>query len=149
MFLNNEKLFLNFYGLGYSSLLPSYVFTSNIKETSSCIFESIILNIPSSSLLDSNMGFYGIFYGLPSNDDNYVSIYMFSRLFIKIYLKSIYDNINILKINQNNIKIASKSDIVNDISLDFIYNRMLDNINMFSYKQNEKLKKNDEENYYP
>jgi ribosomal protein S2 len=147
IFLNNEKLFLNFYGLGYSSLLPSYVFASNIKETSSCIFESIILNIPSSSLLDSNIGFYGIFYGLPSNDDNYVNIYMFSRLFIKICLKSIYDNINILKIEEE-MKVASKLEFINDISLDFIYNRMLDNMNLFSYKQNN-LNEGLKEHYYP
>jgi len=51
--------------------------------------------------MDSNMGLYGIYYGLPSNDDNYVGIYMFSRLFIKIYLKTIYDNINILNIEKD------------------------------------------------
>lgn len=96
--LNNEKLFLKFYDLGYNSLLPAYVFASNIKQTSSCIFESIILNIPCSALIDSNVGFYGIFYGIPSNDDNFVTMYLFSRLFIKIYLKSIFDNINNLKV---------------------------------------------------
>lgn len=96
--LNNEKLFLKFYDLGYNSLLPAYVFASNIRQTSSCIFESIILNIPCSALIDSNVGFYGIFYGIPSNDDNFVTIYLFSRLFIKIYLKSIFDNINNLKL---------------------------------------------------
>jgi ribosomal protein S2 len=78
--------------------LPSYVFASNIKQTSSCIFEAIALNIPCSSLIDSNIGFYGIFYGIPSNDDNFVTIYLFTRLFIKIYLKSIYDNIIKLKL---------------------------------------------------
>jgi hypothetical protein len=45
------------------------------------------------------MGFYGIFYGIPSNDDNFVTIYLFSRLFIKVYLKSVFDNINNLKIS--------------------------------------------------
>ena len=101
IFLNNEKLFLNVYGLGYSALLPSYVFASNVKETTSCIFEAIILNIPSSSLIDSNMGLYGIFYGLPANDDNFVSMYLFSKLFMKMYLKSIYDNLNSFKIAKN------------------------------------------------
>lgn len=101
IFLNNEKLFLEFYGLGYSSLLPSYVFASNVKETTSCIFEAVILNIPSSALMDSNMGFYGIFYGLPSNDDNFVSVYMFTKLFIKMYIKSVYDNLNSLKIDKD------------------------------------------------
>lgn len=102
--LNNEKLFLKFYNLGYNSLLPAYVFASNTKQTSSCIFESVILNIPCSALIDSNMGFYGIFYGIPSNDDNFVTIYLFSRLFLKIYLKSIFDNIYGLKIWYNEIK---------------------------------------------
>ena len=101
IFLNNENLFLKFYNLGYNSLLPSYVFASSISTTGSCIFESIILNIPCSTLIDSNMGFYGIFYGLPSNDDNFVSMYLFTRLFIKIYLKAIYDNINSLKIKKS------------------------------------------------
>lgn len=101
IFFNNEKLFLQFYNLGYNSLLPAYVFTSNINNTGSCIFESIILNIPCSTLIDSNIGYYGIFYGIPSNDDNFVSIYLFTRLFIKIYLKGIYDNINSLRINNS------------------------------------------------
>lgn len=102
IFLNNEKLFLEFYGVGYSSLLPSYVFASNIKETTSCIFEAVILDIPCSALVDSNIGFYGIFYGLPSNDDNFLSVYMFTKLFIKIYLKSVYDKLNSLKIENMN-----------------------------------------------
>jgi ribosomal protein S2 len=62
------------------------------------------LNIPCSTLIDSNIGFYGIFYGIPANDDNFVTIYLFTRLFIKIYLKSIYDNINNLKILYKNKK---------------------------------------------
>ena len=102
---NNEKLFLKFYNLGYKALLPGYVFASNIRQTSSCIFESVILNIPCSALIDSNIGFYGIFYGIPSNDDNFVTIYLFSRLFMKIYLKSIFDNINNLKISYEKEKI--------------------------------------------
>jgi ribosomal protein S2 len=96
---------LKFYNLGYNSLLPSYVFASNIKQTSSCIFEAISLNIPCSTLLDSNIGYYGIFYGIPSNDDNFVSIYLFTRLFVKIYLKSIYDNIKNLKLLKRKKKI--------------------------------------------
>lgn len=108
---------MQFYNLGYNSLLPSYVFVSNISTTGSCIFESIILNIPCSTLMDSNMGFYGIFYGLPSNDDNFVSIYLFTRLFIKIYLKAVYDNINSLKmkksinIRNDNLNIEIKSNL--------------------------------------
>ena len=110
--LNNEKLFLKFYNLGYNSLLPAYVFASNIKQTSSCIFESVILNIPCSALIDSNIGFYGIFYGIPSNDDNFVTIYLFSRLFIKIYLKSIFDNIN-------NLKLLYKDELKKKLSVKF------------------------------
>jgi len=102
--------------LGYNSLLPSYVFASNVKETSSCIFESVILNIPCSSFIDSNMGFYGIFYGIPGNDDNFVSIYLFTRLFVKMYLKSIYDNINVLKVIKED----------NGIKLDFIFENLPD-----------------------
>ena len=117
IFLNNENLFLKFYNLGSNSLLPSYVFGSNIQSTSSCIFESIVLNIPCSALIDSNIGYYGIFYGIPSNDDNFVSIYLFTRLFIKMYLKAVYDNINSLKIKKNinklynNLNIEIKSGI--------------------------------------
>jgi ribosomal protein S2 len=100
IFINKESLFLKFYDLGYNSLLPAYVFASNIKSTGSCIFESITLNIPCSALMDSNLGYYGVFYGIPSNDDNFVSIYLFTRLFLKIHLKAIYDNINSLNIKK-------------------------------------------------
>jgi len=111
IYSNNEKLFLKFYNLGYNSLLPSYVFASNIKQTSSCIFEALILNIPCSSLIDSNIGFYGISYGIPSNDDNFVTIYLFTRMFIKIFLKSIYDNIKNIKLKKNkkNIKLKKNN----------------------------------------
>jgi ribosomal protein S2 len=106
---------LKFYNLGYNSLLPSYVFASNIKQTSSCIFEAITLNIPCSTLVDSNIGHYGIFYGIPSNDDNFVTIYLFTRLFVKIYLKSIYDNIKNLKlsIKQNKVKNFDEKELIN------------------------------------
>jgi len=98
MFFFNEKLFLNLYGIGCSSLLPSYVFALNSKN--SCIFEAIVLDIPCSTFIDSNLSYYGIFYGFPGNDDNYTSGFMFSRLFIKMCLKGIYDNINILNTNK-------------------------------------------------
>lgn len=97
VFLKNQDFLKETYNLGYNSLLPAYIFASNIKDTGSCIFESIILNIPCSALIDSNIGFYGIFYGIPSNDDNFVTIYLFNRIFIKMYLKSFYDKIKILK----------------------------------------------------
>jgi len=98
---NNKQLLKN-YNLGYNSLLPSYVFASNIKQTTTCILEATLLNIPSSALIDSNVGIYGIFYGIPSNDDNFVSIYLFTRLFVQIYLKAIYDNITSLNISNIN-----------------------------------------------
>lgn len=97
VFLKNQDFLKKVYNLGYNSLLPAYVFASNIKNTGSCIFESIILNIPCSALIDSNIGFYGIFYGIPSNDDNFVTIYLFNRILIKMYLKSFYDKIKTLK----------------------------------------------------
>jgi ribosomal protein S2 len=104
--------------LGYNSLLPSYVFASNIKETSSCIFEAMVLNIPCSALIDSNIGFYGIFYGIPSNDDNFVGIYLYTRLFIRMYLKSVFDNINSLKLEEDlNL-------IDNGIKLGFIFENL-------------------------
>jgi small subunit ribosomal protein S2 len=123
IYSNNEDLFLKFYNLGYNSLLPSYVFASNIKNTGSCIFESIILNIPCSSLIDSNLGYYGIFYGIPSNDDNFVNIYLFIRLFLKMYLKALYDNINSLNIKKN---INKKNYMLNNqIKLDFRFDGKL------------------------
>jgi len=53
--------------------------------------------------MDSNMGLYGVFYGLPGNDDNFLSVYLFTKLFIKMYFKSIFDNINSLKIEENDL----------------------------------------------
>lgn len=138
IYLNNEKLFLKFYNLGYNSLLPSYVFASNIKQTSSCIFEAITLNIPCSTLLDSNIGHYGIFYGIPSNDDNFVTIYLFTRLFVKIYLKSIYDNIKNLKlsIKQNKIKKINENEkeLLNLDAENLDINK--DNFDLFSNEDN-------------
>lgn len=134
IFFNNEKLFLEFYNIGYNSLLPSYVFASNIKSTSSCIFESVILNIPCSALLDSNIGFYGIFYGIPSNDDNFVSIYLYTRLFIKMYLKSIFDSKNFLKLDYFN-------ESYDHIKLKFIYENLLDIKDKYKNKYFIKKKK--------
>ena len=114
------------------------MFASNIKQTSSCIFEAITLNIPCSTLLDSNIGHYGIFYGIPSNDDNFVTIYLFTRLFVKIYLKSIYDNIKNLKlsIKQNKIKKINENEKellnLDDENLDI--NK--DNFDLFSNEDN-------------
>jgi ribosomal protein S2 len=107
LYLNNEGLFLKFYSLGYASILPSYIFVSNIETTGSSIFEAIILDIPNSCLLDSNQGFYGIFYGLQSNDDSFVSINMFTKIFIKIFLKSEYDSKKIFN-EQKKKKIIQK-----------------------------------------
>jgi hypothetical protein len=76
-------------------LLPSLVFVSNIEKSSSCIYEAIILNIANSSLFDTNLGLYGIFYKLCSNDDNFGVMTLFSKLLVKTYLKSIYDKTKI------------------------------------------------------
>jgi ribosomal protein S2 len=142
IFFNNENLFLKFYKLGYNSLLPAYVFASNIKSTGSCIFESIILNIPCSALLDSNLGYYGVFYGIPSNDDNFVSIYLFTRLFLKIHLKALYDNINSL--NMKNAVNKKNFNLNNQTKLSLRFDRQL-KIRFWSrykkYKKNTKLKK--------
>lgn len=103
IFLNNYQMFVNTYGEGYSCLLPSYVFASNVKETKSCVFEAMLLGIPNSALIDSNMGDFGIFYGIPANDDNFVSIYMFTKLFIRTFFKGIYDNLKNLKTKYKNV----------------------------------------------
>lgn len=100
LYIYNEKLFLNFYKAGYSSLLPSLVFVSNIEMSSSCIYEAIILNISNGSLFDTNLGFYGIFYKLCSNDDSFSVMLLFSRILSKTYLKSFYDKIKILIFNK-------------------------------------------------
>ncbi len=136
IFLNNDKLYLKFYGLGYNSLLPSYVFASNVKETKSCIFEAIVLNIPCSTLMDSNMGLYGIFYGIPSNDDNFVSAYLFTKLFIKMYLKSIFDNINSLKLEDSDFNIYEEN-----FNWKLRYDNGLNAINWKVYKFSNQKKK--------
>lgn len=96
LYVYNEKLFSKFYDVGFSSLLPSFIFVSNIEMTSSCIYEAIILKISNSSLFDTNLGLYGIFYKLCSNDDNFAIMMLFSRILLKTYLKSIYDKTKLL-----------------------------------------------------
>lgn len=96
LYIYNEKLFLKFYNVGYGSLLPSLAFIANIEKSSSSIFEAIILNIANASLFDTNLGFYGIFYKLCSNDDSYSVMMLFSRILLKTYIKSIYDKVKVL-----------------------------------------------------
>lgn len=96
IYVYNEKLFYKYYNLGYKSILPSFVFVSNIENSSSCIFEAIILNILNSSLFDTNLGFYGILYKLCSNDDNFVIMSLFTKILAKTYIKSIYDKKKVL-----------------------------------------------------
>lgn len=95
LYVYNEKLFLRYYKTGFRALLPSLVFVSNIEKSSSCIYEAIVLNILNSSLFDTNLGLYGIFYKLCSNDDNYGVMVLFSKILVKTYIKSIYDKAKI------------------------------------------------------
>jgi ribosomal protein S2 len=73
----------------------------------SSIFEAIVLNIPNSSLIDSNMGYYGVSYKISANDENFSVMNMFIRIVAKIYLKSCYDlkkKFKKKKINKERIK---------------------------------------------
>jgi ribosomal protein S2 len=73
--------------------------------------------------LDSNLGYYGVFYGIPSNDDNFVSIYLFTRLFLKIHLKALYDNINSL--NMKNAVNKKNFNLNNQTKLSLRFDRQL------------------------
>lgn len=123
IYLYNKNIFLKFYNLGYFSLLPSYVFVSNIERTSSSIFEAIILNIPNSSMLDSNQGFYGIFYAFNGNDDSFGSINLFNKILIKTILKSFYEQKNFFnKKKKNNLSIVHKMKLFNRYNRYIPYN---------------------------
>jgi len=87
----NEKLFKRKYRVNYKTILPSFVFVSNVENSSSCVFEAIVLKIPNSSLFDTNLGFYGILYKLASNDENFIVMSLFSKILAKIYVKSVFD----------------------------------------------------------
>jgi len=93
IYVYNEKLFKKYYKIGYKSILPSFVFSSNIETNKSSIFEAMVLNIVNSSLYDSNLNFYGILYKIPSNDDNFVIMIFFVKILAKIYIRSMYENI--------------------------------------------------------
>ena len=85
----NKKLFLKFFNKNYCAVLPSFVFVSNLIKCGSSLFEAVILNIPNSSLSDSNLGYYGTFYVLPSNDDSTMIAYFYTQMLSKTYMKSI------------------------------------------------------------
>ena len=109
----NEKIFKQYYDVGYKSILPSFIFTSNMENSGSCLFESMILNIPNSSLIDSNMGFYGVMYKLSSNDDNFIVMNLFSKIIAKIYIKSIFDRKkNLIKKKEKKKKDTKRRKIV-------------------------------------
>ena len=78
-------------------MLPSLIFISNYTETNSSIYESIILNIPTSSLINSNSNLYGIHYGIPSNNNSIIAKNLFNILLIKCTLESISSNIRSLR----------------------------------------------------
>lgn len=121
----NEKLFLKFYNMGSGSLLPSFVFVSNIEMSSSCIYEAIALNIANASLFDTDLGVYGILYKLCSNDDSFAAMTLFSRILLKAYIKSVFDKKKVLSIQalvNNNNKVGKrlerwkgKGDFVRDL----------------------------------
>jgi len=108
IYIYNEKLFKKYYEVGYKSILPSFVFSSNIENNGSSVFEASILNIVNSSLFDSNLGFYGILYKIPSNDDNFAIMFFFIKILAKIYIKSIYWNIKKLIATKDFIKAKKK-----------------------------------------
>lgn len=90
LYIYNKDLFYKFYDLGYRSILPAFVFVTNIENNSSCIFEAMILNIINSSLFDTNLNYYGIFYKICSNDENFAIMMFFVRIIAKIYIKGSY-----------------------------------------------------------
>lgn len=89
----NLKLLKLFPSLQNMHILPSFIFVSNFKETSSSIFESIILNIPTSGLINSTSILYGIHYGIPSNNESIISKNLFNILLIKTTLEALNTNI--------------------------------------------------------
>lgn len=90
LYIYNKELFYKFYDLGYRSILPAFVFVTNIENNSSCIFEAMILNIINSSLFDTNLNYYGIFYKICSNDENFAIMMFFIRIIAKVYIKGAY-----------------------------------------------------------
>ncbi len=90
IYVYNEKLFNNYYKVGYKSILPAFIFSSNIENNKSCIFEAMILNIVNSALYDTDLNFYGIFYKIMSNDDNFAIMVFFIKMLSKIYVRSLY-----------------------------------------------------------
>lgn len=111
LYTYNRKLFLKFYELGYRSILPAFVFVTNIENNSSCIFEAMVLDIINGSLFDTNLNYYGIFYKICSNDENFAIMAYLIRIIAKIYIKSTYINMKILLLKKSNLKILKKKKI--------------------------------------
>lgn len=89
----NFDLLNNYQSLQYMYILPAIVFASNFKETNSSLYESIILNIPTSGLLNSNTNLYGLHYGIPSNDNSLYTKNFFNLLLLKCSIESLNNNI--------------------------------------------------------
>lgn len=97
----NFKLLTNYKNLKKMELLPSFIFVSNINKNFVSIYESILLNIPTSALVNSNFNLYGIHYPIFANNESIISINFFNLLLIKSCLESI--NKNIISIYQQKI----------------------------------------------
>ena len=125
----NFKLFNNYLSLKNMYILPSFIFVSNYNETNSSIYESIILNIPTSSLIDTDNTLYGIHYGIPSNNQSIITKNFFNLLFIKTSLEALCDNIRsiyqfkkkkILKKKHENLKVNTKKKIKKNFNKNFL-----------------------------
>lgn len=97
----NIKLLKNYKNLKKMELLPSFIFISNINKNLVSVYESILLNIPTSALINSNLNLYGIHYPIPANNESIITINFFNLLLIKSCLESI--NKNIISIYQHKI----------------------------------------------
>lgn len=89
----NYKLLNNYPSLKNMYILPSFIFISNFLETSTSIFESIILDIPTASLINNRSVLYGIHYGIPSNNESILAKNIFNILLIKTILEALHSNI--------------------------------------------------------
>ena len=90
----NFKLLTNSYrSLLNMHLIPSLIFVSNKQETGSSLFESLVLNVPTSKLINSNESFYGVHYGLPGNNESIVVKNFFNVLLLKCTLESVQSKV--------------------------------------------------------
>lgn len=108
LYIYNRDLFYKFYDLGYRSILPAFVFATNIENNSSCIFEAMVLDIINSSLFDTNLNYYGIFYKICSNDENYAIMAYMIRIIAKTYIKSTYIDMRNILLKKSNWQLWKK-----------------------------------------